>query len=227
MKNLHLISCFLFFLIFVSCSDVPQKKEPQDSIELVKIISSEESSGSYIYTFNGSEYELSDGEEKGYPIYKFSDGTIINGEVIVWEKPDTTKGEYTKWIIEKIDNNSAVLKLEDYSETLGKQNWRFNFKFKRGNYEDYLLGKTVELEAFPNEMEKYCASLGKGYIAVFSKSGFDPVKSKASINMKNYLLRINKKEIISTFDSHGTIQLFISSELHKEMLIGMKENLGN
>ena len=228
MKKLRFTALALSLLVLLSCSDEPEKKNVSGSLLLVKTKSNEEGFKSKdIYKFNGSEYDLTDGEQKGYIIYELSDGTVKNSKDDGWEKPDENKGEFSKWVIEKIDKNSVVLLFKSFTESLGKQNWRFNFKYKSGTYEDYLAGKTVELVPFPNEMERYDVSMGKGIIATMSLNGFDPDNSKASLTTKSYVVQLNKEEIISTYETHSNIDLFISSELHEEMLKRFKENLGN
>lgn len=233
MKKLHFIAFALLFLFITSCSDSSSRdsQEEEDfspSMLLVKMKSCEEGLKSKdIFKFNGAEYDLTDGEEKGFYITELSDGTVKNSKDDGWEKPDENKGEFAKWVIEKIDKNSVVLLFKSFTESFGKQNWRFNFKYKSGTYEDYLAGKTVELVPLPNEMERYDVSMGKGFIATMSLSGFDPENSKASQKIKSYVVQINKEEIISTYEYHTNFELFVSSELHEEMLEQIKENLDN
>jgi hypothetical protein len=228
MKKLHFTAFAISLLVLLSCSDKPEKKNVSGSLLLVKMKSSEEGFKSKdIYKFNGSEYDLTDGEEKGFYITELSDGTVKNSKDDGWEKPDENKGEFAKWVIEKIDKNSVVLLFKSFTESIGKQNWRFNFKYKSGTYEDYLVGKTVELVPCPNEMERYDVSMGKGFIATMSLSGFDPENSKASFTTKPYVVQLNKEEIISTYENHANVELFVSSELHEEMLKRFKENSGD
>ena len=213
MKKLYFSALAISLFMLLSCSDIPEENNASGSLLLLKIKSNEEGyRGKDIYKFNGFEYVINDGEEKGNSIYEFSDGTVINGKDEGWEKPDAFKGEYMKCVIEKIDKNSVVLLHKSYSEYLGKTNWRFKFKYQRGTYEDYLGGKTVELVPLPNEMERYDVSSGKQLIAVMSLNGFDAENSKANFTTKSSGMGLGLALVKNLVNSFGGAIGFDTSE---------------
>lgn len=216
MKKLHYFASILLILTTTSCDD-----SSSSSILFAKIKNPSGCKAVVTYKKNNysGEYEFYD-QEDGYSIMELSDGTLKNSN---WEPIDPSKGEFAKWKIEKIDHQKVVFIFESFDSYV-KQHWRFNFMYKRGNLNKYNAGETVELIPFPNEMKQYSIAQGKADVAAYSLIGFDPIRSSATENLKNYTIYLNQEKIITSFDWDYLAELYISSGLHDRMLLELKYN---
>lgn len=231
MKNIVFCCASILLLFFASCKDKSDKKKSasdnMDSETMFLAYLKISNNQTDTYQFNGTEFEIIDHKSMLSFYCEFSDGTFREkqDDDASWEKPDAEKGEYDKWIIEEINNQTAILRYECFKNNL-KQKWRFHCEYTRGTYSDYMKGKTVELAFKADELDEYEASLGiASKIMLANQSRFDLKHSKATIKIEDNTIRLNKKSLINPTKVKMISEIYIVSELHDTFLEIMKSNL--
>jgi hypothetical protein len=229
MRLIKLMLLLAFVLIgTTSCSD--KSDDNLESVEDISVNSKQiltmdlSEKSEYRYRANGTTYDIVSGKESGTIVSILSDDSKYEQEVPPWEKPDDSKGEYSSCELEHIDNKEVILVFKNFSNEI-KINWRMKFNYKEGTYQDFLNGKFVKLVHQPQESEKYFRALSKGLIASMSSLGIDLEKSTCDFTTKKDEYLLSKKEIINLAEEKIKITLFVSEEIHEEMLNTMKQNM--
>jgi len=225
MKTIACCCASILLLLFTSCKDRSDKKKSasdnKDSETMFLALMKFSSNRTVTYQFNGTEFEIIDHKSKGSFYSEFSDGTIKEKQYDdqPGKKPDAEKGEYDKWIIEEMNNETATLRYEGFQSNI-KERWCFHCEYTRGTYSDFMNGKTVELALKADELDEYEASAGKALLVMFAnRLGFIDMKtSKATRKLDDYTICLSKKSLKTSYKVKKILELFVVSELHDTSL---------
>ena len=167
------------------------------------------------YKFSNSKFDLKSSIYSGQIVEKLYDGTTkadtLNNQSF---KPDSINGLSAYYTIEKM--NEDLVTLVYYSSDLESKTtkkWRLNFKYAKGNYTDYQSGKTIELVPIQNEMEIYNDIDNMVDLLNMCWTYLDIGSSKSELNTNNYIIQLNKNEMVVSWNLVGSLEYFIWPEL--------------
>lgn len=178
------------------------------------------------YKFSNSKYDWKSSIYSGQIVKKLYDGTkkadTLNNQSL---KPDSINGLSSYYTIEKM--NEDIVTLVYYTSNLKSEQtvkWRLNFKYSKGNYTDYQSGKTIELVPIQNEMEIYDDVGNMVDLLDMCYLYLDIGSTKSELNTNNYIIQLNKNEMVVSYNYVCSREYFIWPELREYQTKIIKAN---